>query len=89
MHAISVKLNMLSVMHAEQQPIKKTRLDQKKLYLNLTVIGGKSMPNYAKRVSKITDDIAAKKQLKNHKVKLTELIKEENEKLIAFYFLKR
>lgn len=60
---------------------KKDKIHSKALYLDLTDIGSQSMPSYAKRVSSITGDKSAFKQVNTHKRKLGELIKAQNELL--------
>jgi RNA-directed DNA polymerase len=60
---------------------KKDKIRSKSLYWKLTDIGLQSMPNYAAKVSKITGDPTAKKQVNSHKKMLKNLILEENKKL--------
>lgn len=59
----------------------KDKIRSRALYVDLTDMGAQSMPSYAKRVSKVTGDFSAKRQLRNHKIKLSKLINSENEKL--------
>ncbi len=60
---------------------KKDKIRSKTLYWKLTDIGPQSMPKYATKVSKITGDPAAKRQVNSHKKMLKNLIIEENKKL--------
>ena len=60
---------------------KKDKIRSKSLYRDLTDIGSRSMPAYAKRAAKELGDQTTIKQLKTHRQKLTAYIKEQDEVL--------